>query len=234
MPSDFREIYRGMDDIAMRHRDSFVGYFHEGKVMPYLVRNISGNMSEPSLDCYELRDGMGYSESRMANILMDDANLIIGRPELGMANIKCQVTGKAYAVWCSGSSQRQLRRSLAKSQFSLFVVNGTELKSVLRSAINKSGSHNDYSMLNAFYNEEYPMFDEALQAIRTGQNASVAFSKRFALSSTLSNGICLFYKDIKVGHVDLDNDTPILLENYNYLQEQLEETAYVYGRNVTD
>jgi hypothetical protein len=69
---------------------------------------------------------------------------------------------------------------------------------------------------------EYPTFTETLDAVRTGRYQACAWTRRFALKREDDVGLVwLYYRNEKAGWVQ--DDTPVLGENSQYLAEELQE-----------
>lgn len=220
MPIDFRNRYRSMDDIAMRHSRCICGIKDEesGLFIPHRIDNVRGSLSSPGLIVRKLIE----DESTIA-INLDNPGLRLERPELVMANIKELRTNTEIAVWSSALPYRQVKRSLSPEMFKICNINFSRDIDIITDKYTRQST---YQLFHSFYNQEYPSYVAILEKIRNSELLSGAFSTLFALSAHPIYGIVLVYKDKIVGYIE--EDRPILCSSFRYLQESLEETNYEY------
>lgn len=220
--TNFRQQYRSMNDIAMRHSGGYCGILDStGFITPLKIVNIKGNMDLPILHvCKE--------KGEEFTVDMNEPTLLLERPELGMFNIVEQSFNTQVAVWPETLPYRQLKRSLVPEMFIPNLL-GSSIVKVFTAEDLLDYKHGTFSMFEAasyFFNKIYPSFKDILTEIRGGTVLSGAFSPKFALGIHAKFGIVLYYKANIVGYIN--NDSPILCTSFLYLQEQLEETCYDY------
>lgn len=213
MSINIQSRYRGSSDISMRHSDTVVGVIqNNGSVTPYRVRGVGGNQSTPTLVVRKMDNNHGGQDEY--EIELNDPNLILDRPDCGYANIKWR--DKTYAVFYSTRALRQYKRSLVIGQLRQNVVGG------LRSGVGLNHANNKALAAYHFFNDVFPRYPEALNALRTQRHPSMAFSDKFALCVHRTKGIVLYYKEELVGWVDSEDEIQ-LIPSKIHLQEQLTE-----------
>lgn len=214
--------YRSLGDVSMRHRDTFVGVLDPSTalIVAYYVENVTGSDSSPEL---VLRNKLHPGSSSLT-ISINDTNLMINRPLLGMVNHTCGTSGITYAMFYDSKAYRQIKKSLTFSMLNSTLIGQT----LMGNTINIRMSPNSKTVAaNHFFNQTYPLFSECLSKINTGEAASIAFSSKFALTMSRNNGILIGYKNVIVGLVT--DGVATLREGFEYLQEQLEEESYGYA-----
>lgn len=205
------DYYRGRDDASMRHRDTYVGVRNSSEIIPYHCHGISESGRNMTLDLTNLRNGDNRS------VRINDESLIIERPNLGMVNLTYQ--DKNIAMWYSSNAQRQIKKSLSISMYNRTSIGVSVLLS--------NTSSNMYKALHQTYNNNFPPYESALATILEGNAFSVAFGNKFALSIDRSGQTVVYYKNYIVGYVV--DGLPLLLEDFSYLKEQLEEYTDVHA-----
>jgi hypothetical protein len=217
MPN-FSTRYRSSGDASMRHSGTYIAIFNPdtGLKTPYYVGDVGGERSNPTLSLSSPRG------DRRVNI--GDANVIMERPTLGMVNYRCGVTRKLFAVWHESRASRQIKRSLDFNLIDSSIIGALALSRIMHVSLDTTNSRQ--RAVDTFYNKEYPSFSECREQVASGSTYSLAFSDKFALCAHKTAGIVVYYKDKIVGYM---GDThPILLTQFEYLTEQLEEAANGY------
>lgn len=222
MPSvNFSGRYRSSGDASMRHSNTYIAIVDPvtGIKAPYYVEEVGGDRSNPTLTVSSME-----GHTRSCNV--GDPDVIMERPTIGMVNYRCPSTRRLFAVWHESLASRQIKRSLDFNLINVTVLRQYEIEHFTNCRPNRDNAFNRKVATKTFYNKEYPSYSESLESIVTGINYSCAFGERFALCVHPDAGIVLYYKTLIVGYV---SDThPILLEPFQYLQEQLEEAANGY------
>lgn len=219
---DYSGRFRSTNDASMRHRSTYIGIKKpDGLIEPFLIQDVTGEADDPRLHLVTV----GSASSSLTRN-MSDLDVLMERPEIGMANLICHSTRKTCAVWYEAAARRQIKRSLDFSLLESKVIGDTEISSFFRVSVDTTSAPNRRKTLDAFYNDRYPRFTECIQRITEGRHVSMAFAKRFALCSHAKCGIVIYYKNIVVGYIE-DNEA-ILLPQFNYLSESLEESSYAF------
>lgn len=221
MPN-FSGRYRSSGDASMRHRNTYIALRDNttGLLVPHYVEDVGGDRQNPRLVLTNVstRDTV---ERRVG-----DADVVMERPTVCMANYRCPNSRKLFAVWHESGAHRQIKRSLDFNLLSVVLIGRVELERTTTCRPLGDPSYNQKIAVNSFYNKEFPSYGECFDAVADGRNYSLAFAERFALCAHKESGIVLYYKDQIVGYM---GDThPILLEQFQYLREQLEEAANGY------
>lgn len=222
MPNyDFRQRFRSVGDASMRHSRTYVAVIDdEGLYHPYYVNEVSGSTSDPTLHLVN-RDGSNQREIRMS-----DSRLVTERPEIGMVNVQCRRTRKTFALWSEALASRQIKRSLDFNLIRAEPVGRGIAESHFRFDVSLRHGDNKEKALDSYYNARFPKYTECLEGVARGRHYSMAFSRRFALGAHPRCGVALYYKNIIVGYVP--DCIPVLLPQFEYLAEQLEESANAY------
>lgn len=221
MPSiDFSSRYRSTDDASMRHRGTYMALKvpATGLLTPIYIDDVTGSRSNPRLSVTSITD-------RTSEIRMDDPLLVLERPELCMVNLICENTGKELAAWHETGAERQIKRSLDLRMVTSIMVGANPLELATRCFATLRGE-NRKAAVTTFYNKSYPLYSECFEKVISGRAYSMAFSERFALCVHKRAGVVLYYKATIVGYIE--NSYPVLLEQFQYLAEQLEESANAY------
>ena len=219
MPN-FNSRFRSINDASMRHSNTYVAIRDNttGVLVPYKVEAVTGSTSDPTLEL------IGFSNDHRS-VNMSSPNLIINRPSLGMVNFNCVRTDLTFAVWNETKAQRQVKRSLDLSLININILGLRDIDNYMRTSISKD--NNRLNMTSTFFNKVYPTFNAALTKVTEGLLFSCAFSDKFAVAAHRRGGIVIYYKNTIVGYVD-DLNYPVLLSQFNYLNEQLQESANAY------
>lgn len=220
MPN-FSGRYRSTSDASMRHRGTFIALREEttGLLIPHYVEDVGGDRANPRLS---LTTPDGNNIDRRVG----DRLVVMERPTLCMVNYRCPRTRKLFAVWHESLATRQIKRSLDFNLLQIQVLGSESLERHTQCHPNGDSRNNRKLAVHTFYNKEFPPYSEALESVSTGRCYSLAFGERFALCAHLAAGVVLYYKSQIVGY--LGDTHPILLEQFQYLQEQLEEAANGY------
>jgi hypothetical protein len=206
----------------MRHRGTYIALreLRTGLLIPHYVEDVGGDRNNPRLSLTNVRTIDSLTKS------VGDSDVVMERPTVCMVNQQCSRSRKLFAVWYESGAHRQIKRSLDFNLLSSTVIGRQALERF--TTCNPDGSSNGNRLLavEAFYNKEFPTYGQCFEAVSEGRYYSLAFSERFALCAHKDAGIVLYYKTQIVGYI---GDThPILLEQFQYLQEQLEESANGY------
>jgi hypothetical protein len=206
----------------MRHNGSYVAVLNSnGLYIPQRCVGVDGDLRRnPQLVLQSLDQDPNHT-----NVNLDNVNLTMDKPEVGMANIVCNRTNKRMALWCAGAAHRQIKRSLNLNMLDRKLIG--ELHDMVSVQANfgvegREGRANTRSALMSWFNNEYPTIAIAISDIMSGEAYSVAFSRKFALLALSTGGIGLYYKTTLVGYIDDDN-SPVLFPNNTFLRESLEE-----------
>ncbi len=219
---NWRSRYRSMSDLSMRHNGAFVGILNsQGIYEPYQCIGVEGSLrSDPQLSVQTVS-----RDPHQRYVSLSDEALMMDKPEVGMANVKCESSNKLVAMWCAGAAHRQIKRSLTRNMLERTIIGDIPRIFSMHVELGSSGSRQANNMalaLHSWFNSEYPTLAVALAQIMGGEAFSVAFSRKFAVSALASGGLGLYYKTTLVGYIDDDN-SPILFTNNMFLRESLEE-----------
>ena len=218
---DYSNRFRSLGDASMRHRGTYIALrVAHGLLKPYKILDLTGNARDPSLHLGPVGSGEPITVS------MSDSRVVMERPEIGMANVLCNSTRKGVALWHEAIARRQVKRSLDFSLITPKFIGKAEASRMFRLSVDSSSTTSRGKILDAFYNDRYPSYTECVEAVNTGRCISMAFSKRFALCIHPRCGIVIYYKNIIVGYVT--EGTAVLLDQFNYLTESLEESSYAF------
>lgn len=210
MPRDInvRSRYRSEGDIQQRHSDTYVGVkcLDTGEITTHYCNSVGGSYPDASSLNLTSRGG---DERRLR---LTSEELVIDRPELGLANVRSGRYRSVLMVY--GLASRQYKRSLYWGCLDYQDV-------VPDLDINITSRERNY-IIDQFYNDAYPTYHAALSQLKGNQGTkAVAFSRRFCVVKSPS-GLVLYYESSPVGYVDNEDNT-ILFTHYQHLVEQLEE-----------
>lgn len=220
MPN-FSGRYRSTSDASMRHRGTYVALRQAttGLLVAHRVEDIGGNRQDPLLI-------LTSPEGTRVERNVGDLDVIMERPTICMANYQCPRSRKLFAVWHESLASRQIKRSLDFNLLESQVLGKEAMEQYTNCQPTGDSGRNRKRAVATFYNKEFPSYSEALDSVSSGRCYSLAFGEKFALCSHKDSGVVVYYKNQIIGYI---GDThPILLRQFQYLQEQLEEAANGY------